>query len=85
MKLENKDGWRADTLEAMGLHATGCGESRVRGRDLFEALRTELKELPVVAENLGVITTEVELLRKEFGFPGMSLLQFAFGNDPQGP
>ena len=55
------------------------------GRELFEVLRTELKELPVVAENLGVITPEVEALRHEFGFPGMSLLQFAFGNDPQGP
>jgi 4-alpha-glucanotransferase len=55
------------------------------GRELFEVLRKELKELPVVAENLGVITPEVELLRQEFGFPGMSLLQFAFGNDPQGP
>jgi 4-alpha-glucanotransferase len=69
----------------MGLHATACGESRVRGRDLFEALRAELKELPVVAENIWVIIHEVELLRKEFVFPGMSLLQFAFGNDPQGP
>jgi 4-alpha-glucanotransferase len=59
----------------------------VRGprRELFEVLQKELKELPVVAENLGVITPEVESLRQEFGFPGMSLLQFAFGNDPQGP
>ena len=48
-------------------------------------MQAELKELPFVAENLGVITPEVEALRKEFGFPGMSLLQFAFGNDPQGP
>jgi 4-alpha-glucanotransferase len=55
------------------------------GRELFQTLQTELKELPFVAENLGVITPEVEALREEFGFPGMSLLQFAFGNDPQGP
>jgi len=55
------------------------------GRELFEVLQKELKELPVVSENLGVITPEVESLRQEFGFPGMSLLQFAFGNDPQGP
>lgn len=55
------------------------------GRELFEALRSDLGELPVVAENLGVITPGVESLRREFGFPGMSLLQFAFGNDPQGP
>jgi 4-alpha-glucanotransferase len=54
------------------------------GAEFFRTLKTELKELPFVAENLGVITPEVEGLRKEFGFPGMSLLQFAFGNDPQG-
>ena len=41
--------------------------------------------LPIVAENLGVITPPVENLRQQFGLPGMSLLQFAFGNDPQGP
>jgi 4-alpha-glucanotransferase len=55
------------------------------GSELFAAVKNELKELPFVAENLGVITPEVEALRKQFGFPGMSLLQFAFGNDPQGP
>jgi 4-alpha-glucanotransferase len=53
------------------------------GAEFFHALQAELKELPLVAENLGVITPEVESLRKQFGFPGMSLLQFAFGNDPQ--
>ena len=39
----------------------------------------------MIAENLGVITPEVEAIRERFGFPGMALLQFAFGNDPQGP
>ncbi len=55
------------------------------GAEFFQALQAELKELPFVAENLGVITPDVEALRKSFGFPGMSLLQFAFGTDPQGP
>jgi 4-alpha-glucanotransferase len=55
------------------------------GAALFEALRKALGELPLVAENLGVITPEVEGLRKQFGFPGMAILQFAFGTDPQGP
>jgi len=55
------------------------------GSALFRAVQAELAELPVVAENLGVITPEVEAIRHEFGFPGMSLLQFAFGTDPQGP
>jgi 4-alpha-glucanotransferase len=55
------------------------------GAALFEALRSALGDLPVVAENLGVITPEVEALRTQFGFPGMAILQFAFGTDPQAP
>jgi len=55
------------------------------GAALFRAAREALGELPLIAENLGVITPEVEALRNEFGFPGMSILQFAFGNDPQAP
>jgi 4-alpha-glucanotransferase len=53
------------------------------GPALFDAARLALGELPLVAENLGVITPEVEAIRAEFGFPGMSILQFAFGNDAQ--
>ncbi|MBV8732912.1 MAG: 4-alpha-glucanotransferase [Acidobacteriia bacterium] len=53
------------------------------GADLFEALEAQLGKLPIVAENLGVITPEVEALRHQFGFPGMAILQFAFGKDPQ--
>jgi len=53
------------------------------GAALFEALKAALGDLPIVAENLGVITPEVEALRKQFDFPGMAILQFAFGNDPQ--
>ena len=55
------------------------------GAAFFGALQTALGDLPIVAENLGVITPEVEALRKEFLFPGMAILQFAFGNDPQAP
>jgi 4-alpha-glucanotransferase len=44
-----------------------------------------MDRLPFVAENLGVITPEVEALRERFGFPGMAILQFAFGSDPQAP
>ena len=51
------------------------------GDALFEALAAALGQLPIVAENLGVITPEVEALRERFGFPGMAILQFAFGTD----
>ena len=55
------------------------------GASLFEAVQSALKtdRLPFVAENLGVITPEVEALRVRLGLPGMAILQFAFGNDPQ--
>jgi 4-alpha-glucanotransferase len=53
------------------------------GAALFEALEKELGPLPIVAENLGVITPEVEALRRRFGLPGMAILQFAFGADAQ--
>jgi len=55
------------------------------GAALFEAVERSLGKLPIIAENLGVITEDVEALRNRFGFPGMSILQFAFGNDPQAP
>lgn len=55
------------------------------GAELFSALEKTLGPLPIIAENLGVITPEVEQIRHQFGFPGMAILQFAFGNDPQGP
>jgi len=55
------------------------------GADLFHAARAALGDLPLVAENLGVITPAVEAIREQFGFPGMAILQFAFGADPQGP
>ncbi|HEX3084983.1 MAG TPA: 4-alpha-glucanotransferase [Pyrinomonadaceae bacterium] len=51
------------------------------GRELFAALKSKLGDLPIIAENLGVITPEVENLRDEFVFPGMRVLQFAFGGD----
>ena len=53
------------------------------GRALFETLRrAQGGELPIVAEDLGTITPDVHALRDEFGFPGMRVLQFAFGGDP---
>src|SRR5687767_894138 len=53
------------------------------GAALFEAVTKALGPLPIVAENLGVITPAVEALREQFHYPGMSILQFAFGLDPE--
>ena len=50
----------------------------VPGEALLAALREALGGLPILAEDLGVITPEVEALRQGFGLPGMAVLQFAF-------
>jgi 4-alpha-glucanotransferase len=50
------------------------------GLDLFRALESALGPLPLVAEDLGLITAEVDALREELGFPGMKVLQFGFSN-----
>jgi 4-alpha-glucanotransferase len=55
------------------------------GDALFEALQVALGGLPLVAEDLGVITPDVEALRDRFAFPGMKILQFAFGSGPGNP
>lgn len=53
--------------------------------DFFEKVEAELGPIPIIAEDLGVITPQVEALRDRFGFPGMRVLQFAFGDDPKAP
>ena len=52
----------------------------VPGRELFTLLRQEFGEMPIIAEDLGVITPDVETLRDGLGFPGMRILQFGFRN-----
>jgi 4-alpha-glucanotransferase len=53
------------------------------GREVFNAMKSALgNELPIIAEDLGTITPDVHALRDEFNFPGMRVLQFAFGGDP---
>lgn len=54
------------------------------GQALFAALKEELGELPVLAEDLGEITPDVDQLRHDFGLPGMRVLQFGFGPEPSG-
>jgi 4-alpha-glucanotransferase len=52
-----------------------------RGYELFSRLRDQLGKLEIIAEDLGLITPEVEKLRDQFNLPGMKVLQFAFGSD----
>jgi 4-alpha-glucanotransferase len=51
------------------------------GKELFTVVKKSLGNIPFLAEDLGVITPEVEALRNKFNFPGMKVLQFAFGED----
>ena len=53
-----------------------------RGYELFRKLKEQHGSLNIIAEDLGVITPEVERLRDDFQLPGMKILQFAFGSDP---
>ncbi len=55
------------------------------GHELLEEFRKQFDELPLVAEDLGIITPEVEALRDCFGLPGMRILQFAFGDTAENP
>jgi len=51
------------------------------GAALFDAISATLGDVPIIAEDLGLITPDVDALRKQFGFPGMRILQFAFDSD----
>jgi 4-alpha-glucanotransferase len=55
------------------------------GAELFRAAERELGRLPLVAEDLGVITRRVEQLRDELGLPGMAVMQFAYGGPLSSP
>lgn len=72
--------WRVPAEEETAIN----GEWRkAPGAELLEKLHQELGKLPLIAENLGWITPEVEALRTRYDLPGMAILQFAFGTDPQ--
>ncbi len=93
-QLERVDVLRIDHFRALAAHwAVPAGAPDARGgewrttpgTELLRLLRQELGDLPIVAEDLGVITADVEALRKEFCLPGMRVLQFAFGGDADNP
>jgi 4-alpha-glucanotransferase len=65
--------------------AKGGRWRRGPGAEPFEAARRELGDLPLVAEDLGVITPAVVRLRKRLGLPGLVVLQFGFEGGPSNP
>jgi len=93
-QLERVDALRIDHFRALAAHwAVPAGAPNARGgewrptpgRKLMGLLQQELGDIPIVAEDLGVITDDVEALRKDFRMPGMKVLQFAFGGTGDNP
>jgi len=93
-QLERVDLLRLDHFRALAAHwAVPAGSPDARGgewhltpgEDLLRLLMDELGDLPILAEDLGVITDDVVALRKGFGLPGMRVLQFAFSGEGDNP
>ncbi len=70
--------WEVPATEPTAMNGTWV---KGPGKALFNAIKRELGDLPIIAEDLGVITPEVKALRDGLGFPGMRVLQFAFVAD----
>ena len=93
-QMQRVDVLRIDHFRALAAHwAVPAGAPDARGgqwrttpgEELMGLLWDDLGDLPIVAEDLGVITPDVEALRKGFGLPGMRVLQFAFSGESTNP
>lgn len=74
--------WEIPAEEETAIHGQWV---KAPGKDLLNAIKAEHGSIPLVAEDLGIITPEVVELRDEFELPGMKILQFAFGSGPDNP
>ncbi len=92
--LQYVDGVRVDHFRAFESFwaVAGDAETAIHGEwlpgpgvDFFRVLKQELGEIPILAEDLGIITPEVDALRDACEFPGMRILQFAFGDTAKNP
>jgi 4-alpha-glucanotransferase len=93
-QLERFDLVRIDHFRGLAAHwSVPAGAATARegrwaptpGAELLAALRAAMGELPLVAEDLGVITPDVDDLRRAFDLPGMRVLQFGFDGLPGNP
>lgn len=86
IRIDHFRGFEAYWAVAQGEETAINGEwVKAPGEKFFETLNQKLGKLPILAEDLGVITPEVDALRDRFNFPGMKILQFAFGDDSGNP
>ncbi len=74
--------WRVDAKEKTAINGQWI---KAPGEKFFKALLEKHGNLPIIAEDLGIITPEVDALRHMFKFPGMRVLQFAFASDGKNP
>lgn len=74
--------WEIPSSEETAIHGEWV---KAPGKALLKAIKVALGSIPLVAEDLGIITPEVEDLRDEFNLPGMKILQFAFGGGSDNP
>ncbi len=77
-----------DYWEVPADHKTAVGGrwEKAPAVEFFNAITEKFPESPIIAEDLGIITDEVKRVMKQFGFPGMKVLMFAFGEDnPEHP
>ncbi len=82
VRIDHFRGFEAYWSVTYGEETAINGEwSQAPGMELFQIIRNQMGELPIIAEDLGIITHEVEELRDSFAFPGMKILQFAFDAD----
>lgn len=86
VRIDHFRGFEASWTIPAGARTAAQGQwVQVPGEALFQTLRAHFPSLPLVAEDLGVITPAVEALRDRYGLPGMKILQFAFDGGPHNP
>ena len=74
--------WEIPAHEPTAIHGTWV---KAPGKALLQAIANQLPTVTLVAEDLGIITPEVDALRAAFNLPGMKILQFAFDGSPDNP
>ena len=76
--------WRVNGKEETAINGKWINSP---GKELLDSLKKDLRtdNLPIIAEDLGVITKDVTLLRENFKLPGMKILQFAFDGNENNP
>ncbi|HEY7033437.1 MAG TPA: 4-alpha-glucanotransferase [Thermomicrobiales bacterium] len=84
IRIDHFRGFAAAWTVPAGAPSAASGRwERGPGREVFDAITNALGDVPIVVEDLGLITTDVKELRTDLGLPGMKVLQFAFDDDPE--